>query len=249
MRKKRMWFQNEDFWRTVRPILFRQRRWEMATEDVNSIISLLKLRPGSKVLDLCCGVGRHALEFARRGYVVTGVDATATYIREARRKAKHEGLEISFFKQDMRRFRRTNTFDVVINLFTSFGYFRTQRDDVRVATHMCTALRKGGFFVIELMGKEVLARIYRPRDWYELQGMMIMEERTPSNDWSTLENRWIIVKGNRKKEFRFKLRFYSAVELCTLLKQAGFRKTDVYGDLTGAPYDSKAMRLIVVGRT
>lgn len=248
MRKRNIWFQNKDFWRSVHPILFRQRRREMATEDVNNIISLLKLKRGAKILDLCCGVGRHSLEFARRGYLVTGVDLTAMYIREARREAKREGLAIDFVQQDMRRFRRTNTFGAVINLFTSFGYFKTQRDDVRVAEHMHTALKKGGFFVLELMGKEVLARIYQPRDWYELQGAIIMEERLPSSDWSTLENRWIILKGNRKKEFRFKLRFYSAVELTMLLKQAGFRKTDVYGDLAGAPYDSKATRLIAVAR-
>lgn len=248
MRKRKTWFQNTDFWRTVRPILFRQRRWELAAEDVNNLISLLKLKRGARILDLCCGVGRHALEFARRGYVVTGVDLTAMYIREARKRAKREGLAIDFLRQDMRRFRRTNTFDVVINLFTSFGYFPTQRDDMRVAEHMHTALKKGGSFVIELMGKEVLARIYRPRDWYELEGTIIMEERTPSKDWSTLENRWIILKGNRRKEFRFKIRFYSAAELCTLLKHAGFRKTEVYGDLAGVPYDSKASRLIVVAR-
>ncbi len=248
MRRRGTWFQNKDFWRTVHPILFRQRRWEMATEDVNNIISLLKFKRGAKILDLCCGVGRHSLEFARRGYLVTGVDLTAMYLREARRKAKHEGLAIDFFQQDMRRFRRTNTFDAVINLNTSFGYFKTQRDDVRVAEHMYAALKKGGFFVIDLMGKEVLARIFRPRDWYELEGTIVMEERTPSNDWSTLENRWIILKGNRRKEFTFKIRFYSAAELCALLKQAGFRKSAVYGDLAGAPYDSKATRLIVVAR-
>lgn len=248
MKKRTAWYTNKDFWRTVHPILFRQRRWEMATEDVNNIIALLSLKRSSKILDLCCGVGRHSLEFARRGYLVTGVDLTAMYLREARRKAKHEGLAINFFQQDMRRFRRTNTFDAVVNLFTSFGYFKTQRDDVRVAEHMYTALKKGGFFVIELMGKEVLARIFRPRDWYEHEGTIVLEERTPSNDWSTLENRWIILSGNRKKEFRFRLRFYSASELTVLLKQAGFRKTDVYGDLAGAPYDSKATRLIVVAR-
>ncbi len=220
----------------------------MATEEVNNIIDLLHLKRGSKILDLCCGVGRHSLEFARRGYSVTGVDLTGIYLREARRKAKHEGLAIKFFQQDMRQFRRTNTFDAVINLFTSFGYFATQKDDVRVAEHMYTSLRKGGFFVIELMGKEVLARIFRPRDWYEHEGTIIMEERTPSNDWSTLENRWIILTGKRKKEFRFRLRFYAASELTALLRQVGFRKTDVYGDLAGAPYDSKATRLIAVAR-
>ena len=248
MRRRGTWYQNKDFWRTVRPILFRQRRGEMAIEDVNNIVSLLKLKRGATILDLCCGVGRHSMEFARRGYLVTGVDLTAMYIREARRKAKREDLAIDFIQQDMRRFRRTNTFDAVINLFTSFGYFKAPRDDVRVAEHMYTALKKGGFFVLELMGKEVLARIYQPRDWYEIEGTIVMEERMPSNDWSTLENRWIILKGNKRKEFRFKLRFYSAVELCKLLKHAGFRETDVYGDLAGAPYDRKATRLIVVAR-
>ena len=246
MKNKKPWYENNDFWRTVGPVLFRKSRWEMASEEVGHVISLLRIEPGAKVLDLCCGVGRHSIELARRGFKVTGVDITPHYLREARHKAKKAKLNIEFIKDDMRNFRRRNAYDVVINLFGSFGYFRDQRDDYRVAKNAYSSLKKNGSFIIELMGKEILARIFQKRDWYEIDDTIVLEERKTDKDWKRIESRWIIVKGKRKKEYTISLRLYSAVELSALLQSVGFRKIDVYGDLKGSPYDQVAKRLVVV---
>jgi len=246
MKHKKPWYENSDFWRTAGPVLFRKGRWEMAPEEVEHIISLLQIKPGAKVLDLCCGVGRHSIALARRGFKVTGVDVTPHYLREARHKAKKAKLNIEFIKDDMRRFYRRNTYDVVINLFGSFGYFENQRDDYRVAKNAYSSLRKNGTFIIELMGKEVLARIFQKRDWYEIDDTIVLEERKTDKDWKRIESRWIIVKSRRRKEFTISLRLYSAVELSDLLQSVGFKKTDIYGNLTGAPYDQVAKRLVVV---
>ncbi len=218
----------------------------MASGEVENIISLLQIRHGAQVLDLCCGVGRHSIELARRGFRVTGVDVTPHYLREARQKAKKANLNITFIKDDMRHFHRRNTYNLVINLFGSFGYFEDQKDDYRVAKNVYGSLKKHGDFIIELMGKEVLARIFQKRDWYEIDNTIVLEERKTDNDWKRIESRWVILKGRRRKEFNISLRLYSAVELSALLKGVGFRKVNVYGDLTGAPYDQTAKRLVVV---
>lgn len=246
MKNKKPWYENKDFWRTAGPVLFRKGRWEMAPEEVERVISLLQIKQGAKVLDLCCGVGRHSLELARRGFKVTGVDITPHYVREARQKAKKARLNIEFIKDDMRRFRRSNTYDAVINLFGSFGYFEDQRDDYRVAKNAYGSLKKNRAFIIDLMGKEVLARIFQKRDWYKVDNTIVLEERKTDKDWKRIESRWIILRDKGKKEFTISLRLYSAVEMITLLKSVGFRKIDVYGDLTGAPYDQTAKRLVVV---
>ena len=108
------------------------------------------------------------------------------------------------------------------------------------------SLKPGGKFVIDVMGKEVLASVFRERDWREEDGALILEERKVSNDWSWIENRWILFKDGKRYENRLSLRLYSAAELETLLKSCGFASVNIYGDFTGTPYDHNARRLVVV---
>jgi len=185
---------------------------------------------------------------ARLGFSVTGVDRTETYLDEARRRAEVEKLEIQFVHGDMRNFCKPNTFDVALNLFTSFGYFEDINDDKKVATNVYHSLKDVGVFLIDTIGKEVLARIFRERDWYEVSGILVLQERKVCKDWSWVENRWIMIKDGTRNEYKLSHRLYSAAELAKLLTDCGFQAIEVYGDLTGAPYDHTAKRLIVVAR-
>ena len=99
---------------------------------------------------------------------------------------------------------------------------------------------------MEIIGKEVLARIYQEKRWWEENGMIVLEESKISSDWSSVENRWIVIKGGEQEEFQFTLRLYSAAQLSELLKSCGFEKVEIYGDLSGLPYDKTAMRLVLV---
>ena len=240
------WYEQDIFWEKWAPFLFSKEHWENAPEEVTSLVSLLKISPGASVLDLCCGPGRHSLELSRRGFSVVGVDRTQTYLEQARKQAETEGLEVEFIQEDMRRFCRPDTFDAVINVFTSFGYFEDIKDDELVIKNMHRSLKEGGAFLIDVMGKEVLARIFRERDWQETDGAIILEERKLSKNWSWIENRWIMLKNGKVEEFKFSFRPYSAVELTALLNNCGFNTIEVYGDLAGAPYDHKAKRLVVL---
>jgi SAM-dependent methyltransferase len=242
----RNWHQDDHFWTVVEPVLFGKERVANARIEVDQIASLLKLEPSATVLDLCCGIGRHSLEFARRGFEVTGVDRTAAYLRRARKQAHAEGLKIEFVQADMRRFYRRRAFDLVLNLFTAFGYFENPADDRRVLVNVHKSLKPGGRLVMDLMGKEIIARVFRERDWREEAGMLILEERKISRDWSWIENRWIYLRGTQRNEFRVSHRLYSATELTGLLKDCGFRKIQVHGDYAGSAYDQRAERLVMV---
>jgi SAM-dependent methyltransferase len=243
---RKPWHEDDSFWETVGPVLFTERRWENAPQEVEAMVSLLGLSKGAKVLDLCCGVGRHSLEFARRGFQVTGVDRTATYLEEARTRAADEGLVVEFFQDDMRNFVRPQAFEAAINYFTSFGYFESEAEERQVLSNVCRSLKSGGALLMEMMGKEILARIFRERDWREEDGMMILEDRKLAPEWSSVDNRWIIIKEGVRREVTLTVRQYSAAELSRLLVDCGFLSVDVYGDLTGAPYDQAATRLVVV---
>ena len=246
MAKQSTWYENDGFWELWGPIMFNARRIENTTEEVANLISLLDIKTGDRILDLCCGIGRHSLELARHGFEVTGVDRTLYYLSVAIVEAKKEKLKIEFVNEDMRKFHRPNTFDIVINMFTSFGYFENQDDDKKVVLNVYQSLKKGGRFLIDVQGKETLAAIFRERDWHREGGAIVLEERKVTQDWSWMDNKWILIKNGKIYENTLSHRIYSATELKALLKECGFNKVKVYGDLAGSPYDQNARRLVVV---
>lgn len=241
------WYDNDGLWDDLAAVLFTKDRWGSAPAEVEQLVALIRLSPGSSVLDMGCGPGRHSLEFARRGFSVTGVDRTARYLSEAQDKAQRDSLEAEWVEADMLRFRRDNAFDVAVSLLTSFGYFDDPADDRRVVENLFASLKPCGHVVIDVMGKEVLSRIFRPRDWHEEpDGAILLEERKVTRDWSRIDVRWILINGERRHEHRFGHRIYSAAELKGLLAGAGFINATAYGSLTGTVYDHEAERLVVV---
>jgi SAM-dependent methyltransferase len=244
--KKQSWYEQDGFWETFAPALFSSDRMLSAGQEAEQIVSLLKLQPGVSICDLCCGLGRHSLELCRLGYCVTGVDRTALYIEQAKKKADEQELNIRFVQEDMRSFCEPNAFDAVVNVFTSFGYFEDAADDKQALENVYKSLKDGGKFLIDIMGKEVLARIFQEKRWREEDGVIILEEAKLAEDWSSVDSRWIIITDGRRDECRFTLRLYSAAQLGELLKSCGFGQVEVYGDLSGSPYDQTAKRLVVV---
>ena len=245
-KEKTRWYENDLFWETFRAELFSAERLSATPQEVDQLVELLQLQPRAKVLDLCCGVGRHSLELARRGYAVTGFDRMASFLEQARAAAQAEGLGVDFVQGDIRRFCALEEFDVVVNLYTSFGYFEDADDDKRVLLNAYASLKRGGKLLVEMMGKEVLARIFQPRDWHERNGSLFLREVEVAQDWSWIENRWVLFENGERKEFTFGHRVYSAVELTSLLKRCGFVQVEVFGSLAGAPYDHQAQRLVAV---
>jgi SAM-dependent methyltransferase len=248
MSKQKTWHEDDLFWDVISPRIFTEELWAAAPAEIDRILVMHGLKPGAAVLDLCCGPGRHSIALARRGFRVTGVDRTQAYLDRASRRARAEGLDIEFVQEDMRRFRRPRAFAGAINLFTSFGYFENQGDDRRVLANVFDSLEDGGVFVLDMMGKEVLAGMFRERDWLEQGGTLFLEERKVRRDWSWIENRWIVIQGKSRREFHWSHRLYSASELSDLLSQVGFGEVKIHGDLAGAPYDHTAKRLVAVAR-
>lgn len=244
---KRIWHDDDRFWTAWQPVMFTQQRVDSAPGEVDQVLKLLKVKPGARVLDLCCGPGRHAVELARRGFRVTGVDRTRPYLAQARKLAAKRKLDVEFVLADMRRFRRPRAFDAAINMFTAFGYFRKQADDLRVLKNLFASLRPGGVLLLELMGKERIAKIFNPRTWHrEPDGTIVLEERWLEDDFGWIENRWTMIRKGRMRTYKVAHRLYTAVELRTLLKQAGFARVKAFGSLDGAPYNQDAQRLVLV---
>ncbi|MDR1909947.1 MAG: class I SAM-dependent methyltransferase [Spirochaetaceae bacterium] len=256
----REWFNDESFWEEYAPIMFDDRRWSEVGEVADGLTRMARLplyapgggdarREGPRVLDLCCGFGRITLELARRGFAATGVDITPAYLSLAREDAAGEGLEAEFVESDMRAFKRPGAFDLALNLYISFGYFRDPADDRLTARNVCESLKPGGAFIIETLGKEMAVRDFVEAEWFERAGFLVLTEYEALDSWGTLKNRWILInRQGRRIEKTFTQRLYAATELRGLLLDAGFGTVELYGGWDESPYDRRARSLIAVAR-
>lgn len=237
---------DENFWEDFEILMFDRDRMEKTESDVKNIINLLNIKKGDTILDVCCGFGRHSNILANEGFQVTGIDITKKYINRAIKERKNPNNP-EFLYQDLLTYKNSNNFNCAINLFTSFGLLESEEDEVTGLKNVFNSLVKGGKYLIDIQGKELLCRDYEKNIWFESGDVKVFLEYNILNSFTTLRSRWLYYKDNKMFEKSFDTRIYSALELATLLSSVGFKTVDIYGDLEGNPYDIKAKRLIVVG--
>ena len=135
-----------------------------------------------------------------------------------------------------------------MSMLTSFGYFDDKQEDIKVLKNIYGNLREGGYCLIDLMGRETLARIYQPTHSYDLaDGSTLVLRHEIFDDWTRVRNEWILIKGDKATTYRFHHTIYSGQELKENLKRVGFEDVRLYGSLDGDDYGIEANRLIVVG--
>ena len=240
-------FEDEGFWREAFDFVFPEARIQAAEGEAEAILSLTGLPAGSAVLDLCCGLGRHAQCMARKGMRVTGVDKSAFLLGEARSRYPDSGVE--WVQADMREFVRPGAFDLAVNLFTSFGYFEDPADNLRVLRNLRASLRPGGCLLIDLMGKEIVAKDPKAT-WTKplADGGLFVGRLEVLPGWEKVQVEWIFIRGESTRRFTFQHFVYSGQELKQLLTQAGFSQVELLGDLAGGPYGADAVRLLAWAR-
>lgn len=242
------WFLDESFWATFYPHMFSETSYAAAREQAGHLLALTDLTTGS-VLDLACGPGRYSVPLAQRGFHVTGVDSTPFLLEKARAYAATAKVDVEWVQDDMRQFTRSHAFDLAVNLFTSFGYFETPQENQRVIENMAASLKPGGRCVLDVMGKEVLARIFQPTSAHEIPGAgMLVQRRQVVEDWRRITNEWILIQAGAVRTFRMQHWLYSGAELQGLLLSSGFTTVRLYGNFEGAAYGPDATRLIAVAR-
>lgn len=238
------WYDDDSFWIELYPFLFPQSRLEAAPNEVELILNLAG-RPVKSVLDLCCGPGRHSIAFADRGLQVTAVDRTAFYLDMAKERALDQGLKIEWIREDMRDFVRPQAFDLVVSMFTSFGFFETEDDDLKVLGNVHESLAPDGVLVMDAAGKEWVAEHFEDTTSDQLpDGSILFQRHRVVKEWRRIRNEWILVKGDKAKTFKFEHTLYSGRELSDRLRQSGFREVRLLGDLEGGEYGVGSKRLV-----
>jgi SAM-dependent methyltransferase len=224
--------------------MFNDDTFARGAREVQQLLALVDGEPQT-VLDLGCGPGRHALPLADAGLTVTAVDTSPSLL--AQLEAALDGRDIEIVEADMREFTRAEAFDLVVVMWTSFGYFTDEADHARVLDNIRTSLKPGGRLVLDLVGIEYLCRNLEPVHLTEYDDGRVLIERPDLTDHMTrLDNQWMLIDGERVHYHDFSHRVWSAGEISGLIRQQGLEVVGVHGDYEGADYDIDAERLVVI---
>jgi SAM-dependent methyltransferase len=236
---------------------------ERTNREVKFLVDFIKKKFKNrkiKILDLACGYGRHSLALAEKGFNVVGVDYSNYFLKLAKKKAKELKIKnVKFLRKDMRKINFENEFDLIINMFTSFGYFDKNEDNIKVLKNVYNALKCKGYFILDLEN---------PNYWYYLllndpkidqEGFLFYETEVIDGELKIKIkiifdhiNRFIILQRkweeNGKEIFwegKFKL-FYQD-EIINYLQFLGFKNIKVLGDFDfKKPFDKNSSRMIFV---
>lgn len=203
---------------------------------------------GAALLDLACGIGRHAIAMARRGYRVTGVDFNPRYLEIAAAEARRAGVAVEWRVADMRQLTFRAEFDAAYSYFTSFGYF-SDAENERVLANIGRALKPGGRFLIDMMNRDWLLTHPQQRTWTQRDdGALLMEEVRLDLRCSRVVSRQMLIQphGGVEVTKEFDLRAYTCAELTALLARHGMQVSDVWGGADRGEYSSDSRRLILL---
>lgn len=247
------WFNTRDYLD-----LYKHRDTKDAAKILKLLFSNVSIPKGTKILDLACGSGRHSLLIAGKGYNVTGIDLSQYLIGKAKEKLKDEYSgsrdRLSFEIGDMRRIVHKNEFGLVVNIFTSFGYFEKHSDNVKVIKSISAALKKNGWFLFDFLNKDYLVKHIVPFDIKKENKRIIVQLRNIADGF--VEKNIFILKNDNTpgsypvlKNYKEKIRLYSLIDFRHMFSTNKLKIVRVFGNYDGAKFiKSKSERLILLAQ-
>lgn len=219
-------------------------------KEINFICNVLRLSQEAKILDLACGHGRHAVKLAQKGYDVTGVDFNKSYLRIAKKEAQKKRVSLRLVQYDMREIQFINEFDAVIMMYTSFGYFKNERDNIKVLKLARRSLKKGGRFLLDVPNKKLVIEKILGKTWNKINDNYVLENKTFGK--KVLKNEVIIINPKGKiNNLSSHVRLYELDEIKNILKKVDMKYAKAFGDYnTETNYNSfKSSRMIVLAKS
>jgi SAM-dependent methyltransferase len=232
------WFDREEY-----DLVYQRRDETEAEMMVDLIASTIHLPVGESVLDVACGRGRHAVELARRGFDVVGVDLSRRAIERARLRAHEAGVAVRFEQADMRIPYCDGCFGCVVNLFTAFGYFETREEHVEALRSMAASLAANGWFVQDFLNADHVRSTLRPLDEHEADGVRIIQERWIEN--GRVNKHIHLIRDDERHSFFESVALFDLADMEAMYRHAGLTIHRIFGSYDGAPYTPKSPRLIL----
>ncbi|MHC4994938.1 MAG: class I SAM-dependent methyltransferase [Planctomycetota bacterium] len=227
------------------PILYAHRDDTSARAEVAALIDLVGLKPPARVLDICCGAGRHLQTLLDLGFDAHGVDLSEHLLRLAEGRP---GLAGRVTHADVRNLPFEGEFDAAVNLFTSFGYFPTDEENEAALGQMVKTLRTGGVLVMDLVNRAWLERVFEPTDNFTTENPRLTVEirRRLVGDRAEKDTVATDEQGNARTFFE-SVRLFKPDEMHAMLERAGVGDLRFFGSHEGIELAPDAPRMIVTG--
>jgi SAM-dependent methyltransferase len=239
------WFQDffqglaVDFWTAVAP---------SGAADLPFLESVYGAPDNRDILDVACGAGRHSIPLAKRGYNVTGLDSSATFLDAAQRRADAENVSIDWRRGDMRELAWRDRFDGALCFGNSFGY--CDRDGTRAFVRsLADSLKPGAAFVLETgaMAESLLPAL-QTRRWMEVGDMLFFSSATYDATHSRLDIEYSFVRDGVRETRLAHTWIYTVAEVCEFFASAGLIVEQLCSSTDGAPFRLGDPKLLLVAR-
>jgi SAM-dependent methyltransferase len=246
------WFNRKEYLE-----LYSHRNKQDAAKIAGLITKTLDLPRGSKVLDLACGNGRHSVFFAKKGFDVLGIDLSHYLVSEAKKNLKTDyskwAKNLRFEIGDMRKIGHKNKFDLVVNLFSSFGYFDSNNENYKVIKSIALSLKEGGYFFFDFLNESYLRKHLVNYDITKRNRNVIIQVRDIKDNFVTKN---ILLLRNKHgsdypeiSTFHEKIRLFTLADFRKMFTSAGLKIQKTFGDYSGNMFNKhNSQRLIILAR-
>lgn len=230
-------------------LVYPHRNEAEAKKQIDFLRKHVSIPENAKVLDLCCGCGRHAVQLKELGYDVVGLDLSEELLELACSRASECNLDMNFIRCDMREIPYESYFDLIVNFFTSFGYFADDAENQRVFSAIAKALKPGGKFLIDYMNPDHVTRNLVEKDEKQIPGgIRLIQERWIDASTRRINKKLTLIKDGKESTYKESVRMYSHREMRDMLLKAGLMLKETYGNFDGSEYTHDSPRMILVGK-
>jgi SAM-dependent methyltransferase len=223
--------------------IYKHRSEIEAARELEKLAPYLHLKPGQKALDLCCGEGRHSRWLAKQGLDVLGIDLSPVLLQEAMKKTVDPSIH--YIRSDVRHIAIKQEMDLVVNLFTSFGYFETDRENEKVIQNVSSALKEDGYFLIDYLNPDYVKTNLIPfsRDFRD--GLDIVQYRTVTENF--VRKKIIVNHKASESHYSENVKLYSVEQLMKMLVRNDLHVLHLFGDYNASAYQpNRSLRMILI---
>lgn len=233
------WFASEDYLNA-----YSHRNQDDAGSLLKLIHANISIPENASILDSACGSGRHSELLSKFGYNLIAFDLSKTLLQIAQKNKEIHNSTVNYFCSDIRNIPLNTSFDVVLNLFTSFGYFQSDEENFAIIDFASNSVKNGGYFVLDYLNPKYVERNLIKKSEQIVGSKIIIEERSIKN--RRVEKEIEIVDDKFRHRYFESVQLYSFQELLIVFKDFGFRAIKEYGNYNGNLYDEDSSERMII---